>query len=417
MTPINQYFFILGKTPQLSKAEIYALFTKKGIDFTVLAYGIQYFIIQTNRELDITSFFRVLGGSIKAGQIILDIPLKGKSHFESIREIVTPTWLNKEVLSLAGQRINFGFSVYGSKKNNPFRLIRSLTKLGVSLKKEIRPLGKPVRFVNSRDPDLSAVVVDQNKLIANGADICFFLADQRTLIGKALIVQDYKRYSERDYGRPNRDAHSGMIPPKLARMMINLAGLSEKRILLDPFCGSGTILIEALDIGYQKVWGSDISETAVGAARQNIAWYLKHFGRKKVLFEIKAGDAKKLSRYYLKDSVAAIVTEPYLGPPLKGNENIDSLKKTVRLLEDIYYNSFKEFTRVLIPGGRIVVIFPIFLDRSNDIVKLDIVSKIEQLGFAEQKFPDYIKTNERGALEYSRPGQRVIREILVFSKN
>jgi len=74
-----------------------------------------------------------------------------------------------------------------------------------------------------------------------------------------------------------------MLPPKLAQMMINIAltpTLSqrerEKNIsIYDPFCGLGTILIEALNSGYSNVYGSDLNEKMVEATSKNISFYLK----------------------------------------------------------------------------------------------------------------------------------------------
>ena len=97
-----------------------------------------------------------------------------------------------------------------------------------------------------------------------------------TIIDGAVFVtkaiQPIESLGERDFGRPYRDAKSGMLPPKLAMMMINLAGQSLGATILDPFCGSGTILMEAATIGYTNLMGSDISPKAIDDTRQNFAW-------------------------------------------------------------------------------------------------------------------------------------------------
>lgn len=413
---MHQYFFVLGKTPELSKAEIYTRLNRQGIGFSVLEHGPQYFILQTDQELNILSFFKNLGGSIKAGQILKEVAREEKSHVKIIENTATLSWLKENVFSSSDKRTNFGFSIYSSRKNVPFRLNHSLKKLGVRLKKELQQQGKISRFVTAKHADLSSVVVGQNKLIDQGADICAFLLELKVLFGKTLAVQDYKKSSEKDYGRPGRDAKSGMIPPKLARMMINLARLPEDQLILDPFCGSGTILMEALDLGYKNIQGSDISQEAVNDSQKNISWYLRQFGRKEAQTAVKICDAKKLPSCYPPGSVAAIITEPYLGPPLKGNETSEQLKRTIALLEEIYLQSFNKFTSVLKNGGTVVIVVPALLDRENNVFRLNIVQKIEKLGFVVQTFPEYITSNQRQALEYSRKGQRLIREIFVFKK-
>jgi len=63
------------------------------------------------------------------------------------------------------------------------------------------------------------------------------------------------------------------LHPKLARSLVNLARLPNGGRVLDPFCGTGGILIEAGLMG-MRVAGSDIEWTMVEGARQN----LRHYG-------------------------------------------------------------------------------------------------------------------------------------------
>lgn len=67
----------------------------------------------------------------------------------------------------------------------------------------------------------------------------------------------------RDYGRPARDARVGMLPPKLAQIMLNLSVKDEKSgTVLDPFCGTGVLLQEAALAGFDFI-GSDIEPRMV----------------------------------------------------------------------------------------------------------------------------------------------------------
>jgi len=61
----------------------------------------------------------------------------------------------------------------------------------------------------------------------------------------------------------------GALRPTVAAMMVSLAG-DPHGPLLDPCCGSGTILSEALAVGWPEVRGRDIDPGAVTAARQNV---------------------------------------------------------------------------------------------------------------------------------------------------
>lgn len=70
--------------------------------------------------------------------------------------------------------------------------------------------------------------------------------------------------------RPSRRVHRlGGLRPTIAAAMVRLATSRGHATVWDPFCGSGTILIEALDLGH-AVRGSDIDPEAVEATKRNI---------------------------------------------------------------------------------------------------------------------------------------------------
>ena len=96
-----------------------------------------------------------------------------------------------------------------------------------------------------------------------------------TLVAKVVHVQDVNWWSKKDYGRKKVDRKSGMLPPKVARIMVNLSQTPKDGVIYDPFCGSGTILVEALDSGFAAI-GSDISEKAVNDSVTNTNWFKKN---------------------------------------------------------------------------------------------------------------------------------------------
>ena len=87
-----------------------------------------------------------------------------------------------------------------------------------------------------------------------------------------MAVQPFEEFGARDYARPSRDDLSGMLPPKLAKIMINLAQAKENSLILDTFCGSGTILQEALIMGYLNLIGFDSSPKAIKDSQANLEW-------------------------------------------------------------------------------------------------------------------------------------------------
>jgi tRNA G10 N-methylase Trm11 len=247
---------------------------------------------------------------------------------------------------------------------------------------------------------LSSVVVEQNKLLTKGVEIVLAADGGRTLVGHTMAVQAFKDLGKRDFGRPNRDDASGMLPPKVAQMMINLAEIKDYNgLVLDPFCGSGTVLQEALLMGFNNVAGTDLSPKAIEDSKENIVWLKEKFALTGTKTNIFLKNATKLSESFKPESVEAIVCEPYLGPQL----------------EDLYTKALREFSKILKPHGRVVMIFPMFFGNkpiNPDYYKFEIKSSIPE----EWKTNSLIKVTPRNTIVYGRAGQKVFREIVVLEK-
>lgn len=63
--------------------------------------------------------------------------------------------------------------------------------------------------------------------------------------------------------------HHLTLDSELARFLVNLSRVKEGQKLLDPFCGTGSILIEAGKMG-AKGFGSDIDDEMIFYARENL---------------------------------------------------------------------------------------------------------------------------------------------------
>lgn len=127
---------------------------------------------------------------------------------------------------------------------------------------------------------------------------------------------------------------SGALRPTVAAMMVNFAG-TPNGVLIDPCCGSGTILGEALAAGWEDVKGRDIDPEAVTAAEQNVP-----------RGEVRAGDARDLG---LPDAaVGAVVSNLPFGQQYGVQGSMTSW------LSDV----LTEFARVTLPGGRVVLLAP-----------------------------------------------------------
>ncbi|MGZ7119813.1 MAG: DNA methyltransferase, partial [Methanobacterium sp.] len=126
--------------------------------------------------------------------------------------------------------------------------------------------------------------------------------DEKIFVSERLVKRAKKHYyALKPHKRPF--FYPGSMSPKLARGMNNLTRIKKGSIVLDPFCGTGGILIEAGIIG-AKVVGMDIDEKMVEGTRKN----LKYCNIKD--YEVFKGDARNITLPY---KVDAIVTDPPYG--------------------------------------------------------------------------------------------------------
>ena len=162
-----------------------------------------------------------------------------------------------------------------------------------------------------------------------------------------------KRFKERE-PKKKLKFHPAMLKPKLARLLVNLTGA--KKELLDPFCGTGSILIEAGVLGL-KPTGSDIERKMIWFSKLNT----QHF---KVKAELKQLDATQLEKEFEKNSVEAIACDPPYGR---------SSTLAGKKIQELYKNFLSSANVILKKEGRLVMIRPHYL-------KLQIKSQWKKLG-------------------------------------
>ena len=402
-----QYAFVLGREPAISTAELISALNAADADFDAKTsvFTPSVMIATVGKQLD-ADFFHRLGGSIKMARVV-------KESQEIDKDLL------KLLAGAAGEtNLDFGLSLYdmGAEPARARMFGKWLKPLSLELKKELKASGLSVRAVLAEGLALSSVQVDKNKLVGKGAEFLILAGPRTTWLARTIAVQAFEDFSERDFGRPKADAKSGMLPPKLARMMVNIAAGPLTETLLDPFCGSGTVLNEAATLGYRDIIGSDISEKAVSDTKANFAWLARKRGLK-VRFNAFVSDVKNLPEKIEPGSVSTIVCEPYLGPPLKGGESDQKIHFEYLELMGLYRRAFDAFSKILKPGGKVVFVFPFFGNKHVNILR-----ELEDYGFrAEGLLPGLAVTalNARSStgLVYKRPDQRVGRDIFRFRFN
>lgn len=377
--------FIFGSHPKISLAELSSLYPSqiKGSFYLPNIYeqtGDFFSNISSQTLLD------NLGGTIKIAHLIKKID---NFDYQRIYKIVYQEL--KERARNRTVKFIFAISYYNFKKLD--------FKFGLSLKKDLSKQGINCRLVVSKERDLSSVVIRQNKVLERGAEIIIASDGKSLIIAQTEAVQDFKELSKRDYGRPSRNDLSGMLPPKLARMMLNLAGpVDENLTILDPFCGSGTILTEAILAGYKKVIANDIVKEQVTSTLENISWIKERYGLENIDLRLINRSVVNLDKVIKENSVDLIVTEPYLGPP-RALQNIPLI---VSELENLYSQALAKLFNILKNKGTVVMVWPVFYGKHYLNPKLD---------------GNWKYLRPRKDLIYNRLGQRVWREIIILQKD
>jgi tRNA G10 N-methylase Trm11 len=393
---MSSYIFILGQSTDLVKQELINLLEIKNIHQSTIGDNFIVADLDTSPE----KLIDALGGTIKIARLLDEI--------DDLQKLDIQKW-QKFLKIEEGKKIKFGFSLYnGSRKNYQW-----LQQLALSVKKDFKAQGLPARLVTSRQPELSSVIVSKNKLL--NYELVIIKHENKWLLGLTEAIQDFAKYGHRDMNRPQRDDRSGMLPPKIAQMMINLTGPNRQRTLLDPFCGSGTILQEAALMQFDKIIGTDISPQAIKDTRANLDWLKQHYTISKNI-QLEKLPAENLSKKFDPQSIDLIVAEPFMGDArlIQRSPDAKTIRKITTELQDLYSCSFEQFRQIIAPMGVVVFIFPIIHNGSRAISTLD-KNKIAKFGWQLiRPSIDSDRLSPAGNIVYQRPGQKVHREITVW---
>lgn len=375
--------FVFGNTPELSSLELSAVLSREKITTKILFENSFGRVIEAD-DFEMEKLFGKLGGTVKMAQVIGNV-----ADFADLDQIDPMDFFPEK-------KLTFGLSVYGKPVT-----IQELKEACEDLKTYLQEQGKTVRYVLPTEGSvLSSVVVEKQKVV----ELLLFFEETSSqyYLAKTLEVSDFTGWNHRDYDRPKVDPHIGMLPPRVARMMVNLALRAAETTVLDPFCGVGTILSEGLMIGANVV-GSDLSKKQVEATRENLEWLEKEYSVSGMKYSVFETDARNISAKLGGQKVDAVVTEPDLGPNRGMNNNQLSM---INKLETLYVESLEEWKKVLKPGGKVVIALPSFFqgkDEDRSIVT-HIVDKAQIMGYSL----------EAGPVMYRRPQVNVGRNIAIL---
>jgi tRNA G10 N-methylase Trm11 len=381
------YVAILGRQPAISIAELERVYGD------VRWFSDTSALVETD-TLDVQR----LGGTQKAGRVIKKIPAGDwrKASLQIVQHYAR-SWSSYE------GKITLGISAYGFDVST-----RDIQKTGLILKTKLKGTNASLRLIPNQDTALSTATSHHNKLglSDNKIELIVVRGQNGIVIAESTGAQNITALAARDQGRPKRDAFVGMLPPKLAQIMVNLAGLEHGRIL-DPFCGTGVILQEALLMQY-KAYGTDLADKMVRFSRDNLKW-LEDSHHVKADWNLAEGDAMDTK---WKAPIDGVVSEAYLGQPFSAPPSPAKLTEVRGNCNHIISEFLKNLNPQIKSGTPLVLAVPAWKDTYDNFTHLPLIAQLETLGYKQVELIN-VRPDQ---LLYFRPDQVVARELLVLTK-
>jgi tRNA (guanine10-N2)-dimethyltransferase len=394
-----QTIVILGRQPALGLAELESLFGSNSLSLVssqVAGLDTPPAAVDFNR----------LGGSTRLAEVIATVPSKLWKDVEK--------QLAKSIVEISrsmpeGGKLQLGISAYDIPVTP-----QKLTATGLTLKKIVRGrTNRSLRLTPNNELELNTAQVLHNHLTGE-MGIEFLVCatnDGKTIIARTLSVQDIDSYTLRDRGRPKRDARVGMLPPKLAQIIINLAASTTPpapgTTILDPFCGTGVILQEAMLMGF-SVFGSDLEPRMIDYSRQNTDWAVETLHPQTSTIGLELGDATNMEWTLQPDVVAA---ETYLGRPFTERPTPEILTKTIGDVNLILKKFLANIRDQLKPGTRLCLGVPAWQMAPAQFKHLPLIDSLEEMGYNRVSF-EHVRDDQ---LLYYREDQVVARQLLVLT--
>lgn len=319
-----EYLFILGRNPELSAAEIKSFLERERINFRIISKISNGILIETDRKLEWKTI-DILGGVISIGEVMAE----GDSK-EIIKKLE-----KQELYTGNNNKLNYTLADFNSRD---FEDIRDY------LKKRFKKEG-----LKATEKKLTGRIKLQtgkyvSKVSSNLINEQYFIFENK--FGRIIETANPEETEKRDMGKPVRRSELS-ISPRLAKILINLSQIRKNEVLLDPFCGIGSILQEAL-LQNIEVIGVDKDKDAINNAKLNMNWF--HFNKDN--YKLINGDSSKIQI-----KADAIATEPQLGELHKKIPSPEKAKQAITDFENLMITILNNLKKGV--NGRIVFTAPL----------------------------------------------------------
>ncbi len=398
------YYAVLGSHPVLSELELRSILPDAPVMVNKFIAKITLADDEAAKQLQ-----EQLGGTVKILKQSLSVPRV---------ELATPESLQATMVSVL-QDIHMQTQTEGEQLQFCVTsLIPNYSFHETHIKKALQEIGTRARFRDSSLPyGTSAALLLNHPIIevfgfidasTDTSEEKDDLASHQYVFAQTIAWQDIDVWTFHDRSRPFADRKRGMLPLKVARMLVNIGtkGKYADHYLYDPFCGTGSILQEAFHLGVKAV-GSDVSPEAIVGTQKNLAWYQTQVLQQPqdihAVPQVFVADVAKATLQNLKAQPTVIVTEPFLGKQQAGQQDLPNVYKG---LYKLYKGALNTWKSILPQDGEVVIIFPSVTTPKTEYDMSPLIDELPELGY----------NIVSGPIVYARPDAHTKRNLYILKK-
>lgn len=331
----NLFFLLSGESESLPSAEVKAILESECCSYSNVEVLDQ--VLRLEADLGCVQAIQVRAAFTRLSAFEL---LVSEAKEDEILEAAMNT--DFEAILQSGESFSVRINRIKNYADSAINTMRLEGKLGKIILRRA-----PQAKVNLRSPDKTFIGIVTN---------------EKLIFGLKLTEIQSKTFSER---RPRKKPffHPSAMPSKLARCMINLAHGKTEALLLDPFCGTGTSLIEGTYIGCRTL-GVDAQKRMILGCRKNLAHF--NISPEGLVW----ADARHLPFF----KVDCIITDPPYG------RSSSTLKSTTKqLVQEVLRSAYE----LLAVGQRICIALPIRMNEQGQVNQMskDVAGLVSELGF------------------------------------
>lgn len=342
---MQKYLFVFGRNPELSLMETVSFIHSHSLKYRIVSHNSKAAIIELEAK-NIEEIQQKLGSIVKIGKTIIECNFEKETFKKELEK--------KDLI----QQKKFFYAINNfSSSHNIANFLKDYLKKKFKEQKARAVLkhGKSEIFANPSQ-------VLSWKLIESQTDFLIYSFEKTIYFAITITCSKPKELEQRDIGRPEQKPLQA-VSLRLAKILVNLSQAKPGQTVLDPFCGIGTIIMEAMNLGINGI-GIDKDEEMIHAAKKNISWFKEKYSNSSN-YKIFIGNAQNISKFVQKNEIQAAATEPYLGPLISILPSEERTKQLISELERLYSSMFSELAKVLKKDSIVAIVLPQIIANSN----------------------------------------------------